>query len=298
MWDEIATVMKGAVRGWARDRAPSMGAAVAYYTVFSMAPILLVVIAVAGMVFGDQAARGALVGNLQGIVGPEGAQALEALIRNAAVGKAGPIATIAGAAALAIAATAVLMELQAALNVVWKVPPAPGIDLWLLVKHRLLCLAIILASGALLGITLAASAAIHAFSFYLSAFAGGALPIILHATNIAISLAMATLLFGMIYKILPDAQVRWRDVWVGAAVTSVLFTVGKYAIGLYIGSKQVTSVYGAAGALVIILLWVYYSTQILLFGAEITKAHADWRARREGREPARRAEPSPRGAPG
>jgi membrane protein len=277
MWEEISTVMKGAVRGWSRDRAPSMGAAVAYYTVFSMAPILLVVIAVAGMVFGEKAAQGALVGNLRDVMGSEGAQALEAMIKNASVGKAGPIATAAGIGALAIASTAVLMELQAALNVVWKVRPEPGINLWLLVKHRLLCLSIILASGALLGVTLVASTAIHAFSYYLSAFAG-ALPMILHSVNIAISLAMTTILFGMIYKILPDARVHWRDVWFGAALTSVLFTVGKYAIGLYIGSKQVTSVYGAAGALVIVLLWVYYSTQILLFGAEITKAHADWRA--------------------
>jgi membrane protein len=282
MWEEISTVMKGAARGGSRDRAPSMGAAVAYYTVFSMAPILLVVIAVAGMVFGERAAQGALVGNLRDVMGSEGAQALEAMIKNASVGKAGPIATAAGIGALAIASTAVLMELQAALNVVWKVRPEPGINLWLLVKHRLLCLSIILASGALLGVTLAASTAIHAFSYYLSVFAG-ALPMILHGVNIAISLAMTTILFGMIYKILPDARVHWRDVWFGAALTSVLFTVGKYAISLYIGSKQVTSVYGAAGALVIILLWVYYSTQILLFGAEITKAHADWRAARDGR---------------
>ncbi len=290
MWEEIVTVMKGAARGWSRDRAPSMGAAVAYYTVFSMAPILLVVIAVAGMVFGEKAAQGALVGNLRDVMGSEGAQALEAMIKSASVGKAGPIATIAGIAALAIASTAVLMELQAALNVVWKVRPEPGINLWLLVKHRLLCLSIILASGALLGMTLAAGAAIHAFSYYLSAFAG-ALPLILHGVNIAISLAMTTILFGMIYKVLPDARVHWRDVWFGAALTSVLFTVGKYAIGLYIGSKQVTSVYGAAGALVIVLLWVYYSTQILLFGAEITKAHAEWRAGREERR--ERGAPAP-----
>jgi membrane protein len=139
-------------------------------------------------------------------------------------------------------------------------------------------------------VTLAAGAAIHAFSYYLSAFAG-ALPLILHGVNIAISLAMTTILFGLIYKILPDARVHWRDVWFGAALTSVLFTVGKYAIGLYIGSKQVTSVYGAAGALVIVLLWVYYSTQILLFGAEITKAHAEWRAGRE--EPRERGAAAP-----
>jgi len=289
MWSEIATVMKSAVRGWARDRAPSMGAAVAYYTVFSMAPILLVVIAVAGMIFGERAARGALVGNLKDVLGPEGAQALEALIRHAAIGKAGPIATVAGLGALMIAATAVLMELQAALNVVWKVRPEPGINLWLLVKHRMLCLAIILASGVLLALTLAAGAAISASSQYLQAFAG-ALPLLLHGVNTVLTLATTTVLFGMIYKILPDARVHWRDVWLGAAITSVLFTIGRHLISAYIGSKQVTSVYGAAGALVIILLWVYYSTQILLFGAEITKAYADWRA---GRESGRTAAPAP-----
>ncbi len=200
-------------------------------------------------------------------------------------------------AALAIASTAVLMELQAALNVIWKVRPEPGINLWLLVKHRMLCLAIILASGALLGLTLIAGAAIAAFSHYLSALAG-ALPLLLHGINTTIGLAMTTVLFGMIYKILPDAFVRWRDVWYGAALTSVLFTIGRHAISAYIGSKQVTSVYGAAGALVIILLWVYYSTQILLFGAEITKAHADWRAAHDEQRAGQQPAPSPSRQPG
>jgi len=279
---EIFEVVRGAVRGWAEDRAASMGAAIAYYTVFSLAPILLLVIAIAGLAFGDQAAQGALVGNLSDVIGTEGAQALQALIKQAAVGAAGPIATVVSLATMTLAATAVLAELQSALKVVWKVEAKPGRKIIIALKYRLLCLAIILGCGLLLGASLAASTAITILSGYLSAV-HEALPYILGVFNVCVTLGMTTVLFGMIFKILPDAPIEWRDVWAGAAVTAVLFTVGKHLLSLYIGGKHVTSVYGAAGALVIILLWVYYSTQILLFGAEITKAHAERRRIRAAR---------------
>ncbi|HKF70757.1 MAG TPA: YihY/virulence factor BrkB family protein [Stellaceae bacterium] len=273
---EIFEVARGAVRGWLEDRAPSMGAAIAYYTVFSMAPILLLVIAIAGLAFGDQAAQGALVGNLSDVIGTEGAAALQALIKQAAIGAAGPIATVVGLSTMALAATAVLAELQSALKVVWKVEAKPGRKIFLAIKYRLLCLAIILGCGALLGASLATSTAITILSEYLTAV-HAALPYILGIFNVCVTLAMTTVLFGMIFKILPDAPIEWRDVWAGAAFTAVLFTVGKHLLSLYIGGKHVTSVYGAAGTLVIVLLWVYYSAQILLFGAEITKAHAERR---------------------
>ena len=273
---EVFEIAKAALRGWFADRAASMGAAIAYYTIFSMAPILLLVIAIAGIAFGDKAAAGALVENLTDVMGKEGAQALEALVKHAAAGASGPIATLVSVVTMAVAATAVLAELQTALKVIWKVTEKPGRRFMTAIKYRLLCLAIILASGVLLAASLAASTAITAFTGYLEA-ESLALPHLLGVLNVALTLIMTTLLFGMIFKILPDAPIHWRDVWAGAAVTSVLFAVGKHLLSLYIGSKNVTSVYGAAGALVIVLLWVYYSTQILLLGAEITKAHAERR---------------------
>ena len=278
--NEIFEVARSAMRGWSEDRAASMGAAIAYYTVFSIAPILLLVIAIAGLAFGDQAAQGALVGNLADVIGTEAAQALQALIKQAAVGASGPIATVVSLATMTIAATAVLAELQSALKVVWKVEAKPGRRIIIAIKHRLLCLAIILGCGVLLGASLATSTAITVLSGYLSAV-HAALPYVLGVFNVCVTLGMTTVLFGMIFKILPDAPIGWRDVWVGAAFTAVLFTVGKHLLSLYIGGKNVASVYGAAGALVIVLLWVYYSTQILLFGAEITRAHAERRRLRE-----------------
>ena len=279
---EIFEVARGAVRGWNEDRAASMGAAIAYYTVFSIAPILLLVIAIAGLAFGDQAAQGALVGNLTGVIGPEGAQALQALIKQASIGGAGPLATTISLSTMALAATAVLAELQSALKVVWKVESKPGRKIVTAIKYRLLCLAIILGCGALLGASLATSTAINILSEYLTAV-HEALPYILGVFNVCVTLAMTTVLFGMIFKILPDAPIQWRDVWAGAAFTAVLFTIGKHLLSLYIGGKHATTVYGAAGALVIILLWVYYSAQILLFGAELTKAHAERRKIRASR---------------
>ena len=276
---EVFEVARAAVSNWLADRAPSMGAAIAYYTVFSMAPILLLVIAIAGLAFGDQAARGALVANLSDVIGAEGAQVLQNLIKEASIGSAGPIATAISLSTMALAATAVLAELQSALKVVWRVEAKPGRKIIIAIKYRLLCLAIILGCGALLGASLATSTAITVLSGYLSAV-HAALPYILGIFNAGITIAMTTVLFGMIFKVLPDAPIEWRDVWAGAAFTAVLFTVGKHLLSLYIGGKHATSVYGAAGALVIILLWVYYSAQILLFGAEITKAHAERRAYR------------------
>jgi membrane protein len=280
---ETFEVARAAVRGWTQDRAASMGAAIAYYTVFSIAPILLLIIAVAGLLFGDKAAQGALVHSLSDVIGADGAQALESLIKHAAVGAAGPIATVVSLSTMAVAATAVLAELQSALKVVWKVQPKPGRKIVIAIKHRLLCLGIILASGILLAASLAASTAITILSGYLSAV-HTALPYVVGAFNVGMTLAMTTVLFGMIFKILPDAPIEWRDVWAGAAVTSVLFAVGKHLLSLYIGGKNVTSVYGAAGALVVVLLWVYYSTQILLLGAEITRAYAERRRLRASRQ--------------
>jgi membrane protein len=267
---------RAAGTAWLADRAPSMGAAMAYYMVFSLAPVLILVIAVAGLVFGQAAAQGAIVEQLGDLMGVEGAAALQAMIVSAGHKRAGIIATLIGTGALLVASTAVFVELQAALNVIWKVARRPRRALIAVVREQLLSLSLILALGFLLLVSLVLSAALSAFGHYLDGVFPG-LPLMLRILHLALSFGMMSVLFGMIFKILPDTPVAWQDVWVGAMTTALLFSIGKYLIGLYIGSSNVASTYGAAGALVIILLWIYYSAQILLFGAEFTKACADRR---------------------
>ena len=265
-----------AVCAWLDDRAPTMGAAIAYYTVFSLAPILVMVIAIAGLAFGQQAAEGALFGELSNLVGPESAAAVQAILRSANGTRSGIFATALGIGTLIMAATAVLGELQSALNLIWKAPPSGGLGVWHLVKSRLVSLSVILVIGFLLLVSLVISTALAAFSDYLDWILPG-LATILHIVHMTFSFGFTTVLFAMIFKILPDNPVEWREVWLGAAVAALLFTIGKHLISLYIGSSNIASTYGAAGALIIILVWVYYSVQILLFGAELAKAHADRR---------------------
>jgi len=267
---------RAAAAGWSADRAPSMGAAMAYYMVFSLAPMLILVIAIAGLVFGQAAAQGAIVEQLGDLMGVEGAAALQAMVASAGHKRAGVIATLIGTGTLLIAATAVFGELQAALNVIWKVQRRRRRMPVAVARERLLSLSLILALGFLLLVSLVLSAALSAFGHYLSGVFPG-LPLMLRILHLALSFGMMSILFAMIFKILPDAPVAWQDVWIGAMATALFFSIGKYLIGLYIGSSNVASTYGAAGALVIILVWIYYSAQILLFGAEFTKACADRR---------------------
>jgi membrane protein len=271
-WD----LCRAAGTAWIADRAPSMGAAMAYYMVFSLAPMLILVIAIAGLVFGQAAAQGAIVEQLGDLMGVDGAAALQAMILSAGHKRAGIIATLVGTAALLLASTAVFVELQAALNVIWKVARRPRRALIAVAREQLLSLSLILALGFLLLVSLVLSAALSAFGHYLDGVFPG-LPLILRILHLVLSFSVMSVLFGMIFKILPDTPVAWQDVWVGAMTTALLFSAGKYLIGLYVGSSNVASTYGAAGALVIILLWIYYSAQILLFGAEFTKACADRR---------------------
>jgi membrane protein len=288
-----AALWRTAADSWVADRAATMGAAIAYYTCFSLAPMLILVIAVAGLAFGETAAEGALFGQLADLVGADSAAALQAMLRSASGPQSGIIATIIGSATLLIAATAVFAELQASLNVVWKAKAPTGFGLWYLVKSRLLSLSLIVAIGFLMLVSLVASAVLAAFSDYLDRKMPG-LPIILRIVHLTMSFGFTTVFFAMMFKILPDTFVAWRDVWLGAAATALLFTLGKYLISLYIGSSKVASAYGAAGALVIVLVWVYYSAQILLFGAEFAKACCDARLRRrEARLAAAAAQPLP-----
>ncbi len=264
------------VYSWLDDRAPTMGAAIAFYTVFSLAPMLVIVIAVAGFVFGQEAAEGALFGELTKLVGPDSAGAVQAMLRSASSTRSGIIATVVGIGTLIATATAVFSELQAPLNLIWKVPAAGNLGVAHFLKSRFLSLCVILVIGFLLLVSLVASTALMAFSDYL----GRTLPnfsIILYPLHHALSFGFTTVFFAVIFKILPDYPVEWQDVWLGAAMTSLLFSVGKHLISLYIGSGNMASSYGAASALIIVFVWVYYSAQIFLLGAEFAKAHGDQR---------------------
>ena len=260
---------KESVSAWIDDYAPSMGAALSYYTVFSLAPLLVIVIAVAGLVFGAEAARGEIAGQLRSLLGDEGARSVEDLLKSASQPSRGVTASIIGGITLIIGATTVFGELQSALDRIWRAPAAPSGGLWSLVQSRLLSFGMILAIGFLLLVSLVVSAALAAMGKWWGNLFGG-WEILLQALNLVVSLATITVLFALIYKFLPRVKVAWYDVWVGAAVTSLLFTIGKFAIGLYLGKSDVTSGFGAAGSVVLLLVWVYYSAQIFLLGAEFT----------------------------
>jgi membrane protein len=269
------------VTGFFADDALSRGAAISYYTVFSLAPVLLIAIAVAGLFFGYQAAQGAIVQQLSGLMGQEGATALQNLLQGARHRGSGLLATGIGIVTLAITATGVFAELQTSLNSIWKAAPPRSITV-AMVRARLLSLGLIAALGFLLLVSLAASAVLQAAGAWLAAYASG-LHEAIRLINGAISFALITVLFAAIYKVLPDRAIGWGDVMIGAVVTALLFIAGKYLIGLYIGSSAVASSYGSAGSLLVLLLWIYYSVQIFLLGAEFTKTYAG--LRRSGRPP-------------
>jgi membrane protein len=271
-----ASLCETAVYSWLDDRAPTMGAAIAYYTVFSLAPMLVMVIAIAGLAFGQKAAEGALFDELADLVGPESAGAVQAMLRSASSTRTGILATVVGFGTLIIGATAVFSELQSALNVIWKAPASGGLGVSHLLKSRLLGLSVVLVIGFLLLVSLVISTALAAFSDYLDWILPG-LATILRIVHLTLSFSFTTVLFAMMFKILPDNPVAWEEVWLGGAVAALLFTVGKHLISFYIGSSNMASTYGAAGALIIVLVWVFYSAQIFLLGAEFAKAYSDQR---------------------
>ncbi|HEX5761477.1 MAG TPA: YihY/virulence factor BrkB family protein [Thermoanaerobaculia bacterium] len=267
---------------WRRDDTLTLGAALAYYTIFSLAPLLVVVIAIAGSVFGRDAVTGQLVGQIQGLVGRQGAEAVQTMIANAYREESGPWAAAVAVLATLFGATGVFAQLQASLNKIWNVPPGRQPALKALLKARAVSFGMVVGIGFLLLVSLVASAALAALDELVGGFWPTLQPL-LQGLSFLLSFALVTLLFAMIYRILPDVRIEWRDVWVGAAVTALLFTVGKFLIGLYLGQSTVASTYGAAGSLVIVLLWVYYSTQILFFGAEFTQVYACRRGSRGGK---------------
>jgi membrane protein len=235
---------------------------------------LVIAIAVAGFVFGQEAAQNQIVETIGGLIGPESAQAIQGMIENAsAKPKTGIISTILGAVTLLIGAGGVVGQLQTSLNKVWGVEPKSDQGIWVFIRQRFISFVMVLAVGFLLLVSLVVTALLTAFSQFLGRLIGGA-EFVGHLFDMIVSFGFVTLLFAMIYKFVPDVQIRWKDVWIGAALTSSLFTIGKFAIGLYLGSSGVTSAYGAAASLITVLLWVYYSSLIFLLGAEVTQSYA------------------------
>ena len=269
---------------WMNAKPFRLSAALAYYTLFSIAPLLVVALGIAGLAFGEDAARGQIFGPLQSLLGAKSADAVQNAVAAASVKSSGLLATVTGLGTLLLGASAVFAELQDALNTIWDVKPPPSAGLWDAIRKRLLSASMVAVIGFLLLVSLAASAMLNAIGAYL----GGVLPVsafILETVNFLVSFGVITLLFAAIYKVLPDIDIKWNDVWIGAIATAALFTVGKTAIGLYIGQAALDSTYGAAGSLLVVLAWVYYSSLILFFGAEFTHVYA----RRRGSQLGHRA---------
>ncbi|MGI4777721.1 MAG: YihY/virulence factor BrkB family protein [Janthinobacterium lividum] len=266
---------KKAVMAWVDDLAPSMGAAISYYTVFSLAPLLVIVIAVAGAIFGREAVQGEIVGQLQGMIGRDGAVAVQGLVKSASEPTKGLIAGIISIGVLLVGATTVFAELQSSLDRIWHVPErAKPTGVWAILRARVLSFGLILGLAFLLMVSLMVSSVVAAFGSWTT----GLLPgweVLLQGLNILISIGIATVLFAMIYKFMPTVKIVWRDVWIGALVTAVLFEIGKTGIALYIGKSGVNESFAAAGSLVVLLAWVYYAAQIFLLGAEFTKVYAN-----------------------
>jgi len=287
----VAALFKDAALNWMKDHAQSMGAALAFYTIFSIAPLLLIVIAIAGFVFGEDAARGEIHGQLQGMLGHTGAMAVQGLLESASRRTDSVPAAAFGVLVLFIGATSVFAELQDALDRIWRAPQRTRHGgLRALLRGRLLSFGMVLGIGFLLIVSLAFSAALNALSRWWdpqsqswTTFSG--------ATELSLNFVLLTAVFALIYKTMPRVRIDWRDVWIGAAVTSVLFIAGKALIGLYIGRSGITSAFGAAASLIVVLLWVYYSAQIFLFGAEFTWV---WSHRHGSRRP--QADAAPLGA--
>jgi membrane protein len=259
---------------WSNDKGGRLGAALSYYTVFSLAPLLLVIISIAGLVFGREAAEGSLFGQLSGLIGADAARLIQSAVAKASNTKGGVLGSIVGVVVLLAGATGVVSELQGALDTVWKVQPKPNRGIWGVVRTRLLSVAMILSLGFLLLVSLVVSAVLAALSGWLRATFGD-VAVLSWLVDAVVALIVISTLIALIYKILPDAKVAWRDVWVGAVATAILFMIGKYLIGIYIGRASVGSAFGAAGSLAVLLVWIYYSAQLILLGAEFTRVYAN-----------------------
>jgi membrane protein len=273
MFSKVWQVLKFTANGYIEDNCLSRGAAIAYYTVFSLAPVLIIVIAIAGFVFGAEAARGALLDEISSLMGRQGGEAIQTMIASAHQQNQSGWAGAVGLITLIVTASGVFSELQASLNAIWRAKPRLG-TISRLVRARLASLGLVMTLGFLLLVSLVVSTALSAIGPWLDGlFPGG--QVLMHVVSFLVSLSLIAVLFALIYKVLPDTSLAWRDVIAGAIATAILFNVGKLLIGLYLGSSSVASSFGAAGAFALLLLWIYYSSQIFLIGAEFTRAWAD-----------------------
>jgi membrane protein len=269
----IYQLLNDTVRACIDDNIVSQGAALSYYTIFAIAPLFIIALTIAGYWFGEETARRELFGQLNQLVGKEGGDAIQSLVMAANKSRAGTWATWIASGTLAVAATGVFVQLQNSLNALWRVQHVQGKGLRNFVRHRLLSFAMVLGIGFLLLVSLVCSAGLAALGNFIGDYVTGK-EIFLKTLNFVISLGIITALFTMIFKFLPDVKIAWRDVWLGGFITALLFNIGKFLIGVYIGRSSLSSVYGAMGSLVIVLMWVYYSAQILFFGAQFTRVYA------------------------
>lgn len=273
----IWRLIRSTFKAWGEDKAPRLAAALSYYTIFSLAPLLVVVIAITGFVIGSNGAiRSQILGQVQGLVGSQGAQIVDTLITNTSKPRQGIPATVIGVVTMILGATGVFGQLQDSLNTIWKVAPRKTRTIWSMMRDRAMTFAMVVGLAFLLLVSLVITTALSVISRYFAGLLGGA-TFITQLLNYVVSIAVITFIFGAVFKVLPDVKIKWNDVWVGALVTAILFIAGQFLISLYLGSAAASTTYGAAGSLVILLLWVYYSAQILFMGAEFTKVYADFR---------------------
>jgi len=266
-------LLKATFKEWSEDKSSRLAAALAYYTVFSLAPLLMIVIIVISFIFGDES-KSVVIDQFQSLVGQEGAKTIQTAIENTNKSQGGgTIASVFSILALIFGASGVFTQLQGALNTVWEVEAKPGKGIWGFLRQRFLSFGMILGICFILMVSLVVSAGLAGFSAYLNRLVPGLGPIG-QILNLAISFGVITLLFAMIYRYLPDVKITWKDVWIGSVITALLFVIGKFALGVYIGNGSVGSTYGAAGSIIVLLVWIYYSAQILFFGAEFTQVYA------------------------
>jgi membrane protein len=259
---------------WSNDNAMTLGAALAFYTTFSMAPLLIIVIAIFGFILGEKTVQAEIIKQVQELIGEQGATAVSTMIHTAYRHGSGFWATIIGIVAILIGSTSALVMLKHALNIVWGAKPNPNAPVWNMIKERILSFVMILLIGFLLILSLMSSVALS----FVIRFFHNVLPVppfFIQTADFVISVSLITLLFALIYKVLPDVEIAWTDVWIGSAITALLFTLGKFLFGMYLGRSSISSAYGAASSLAIILMWVYYSSQIFFIGAEITQVYAN-----------------------
>jgi membrane protein len=284
----VQDLVKKTASNWNELNAPRLGAALAFYSALSIAPLLVISVSIAGLIFGAKAAHGQIVWQVQNVVGYQGGQMIQSLLLDAKFSSGKILATVIGIFMLLLGASGVFGELRDTLNLVWRVPSNSGGGLIGMIRYRFLSFAMVLGTGFLLLVSLLMSAGISAAGKFFGQF----LPVsesILHIGSTVVSFLTVTVLFALLYKVVPDARIEWQDVWIGAAVTSILFSIGKFLIGLYLGKASVGSAYGAAGSLIVFLVWVYYSAQIFLLGAEFTHSFAETQgSRAQARDKVRR----------